>query len=154
MTETVGMDAYLAEGGVLTGPANVPPRYRAEIVKLMASFVDSELAGAKPTMRRRGPGSMICALSVFDYPLAGWTDAVTMNLAMGLAAIARLGELARVSYRPLAEAFAKIAPVEDSRGQSRQTRAPRPRTERLRTWDWPSPRRGLAQDRVLAQEEA
>lgn len=40
------IEDYLAQGGVLTSPANVPPRYRAELMKLMASFVDSELAGA------------------------------------------------------------------------------------------------------------
>lgn len=37
---------YLASGGKLTSPANVPPRYRAELMRLMAIFVDSELAGA------------------------------------------------------------------------------------------------------------
>ena len=40
------IEEYLASGGVLTSPLNVPPRYRAELLKLMASFVDSELAGA------------------------------------------------------------------------------------------------------------
>ncbi len=37
---------YLARGGKLTSPGNVPARYRAELMKIMASFVDSELAGA------------------------------------------------------------------------------------------------------------
>ena len=37
---------YLSQGGVLTSPGNVPPRYRAELLRMMASFVDSELAGA------------------------------------------------------------------------------------------------------------
>lgn len=37
---------YLAQGGKLTSPANVPPRYRPELLKLMASFVDSEMAGS------------------------------------------------------------------------------------------------------------
>jgi len=40
------IDSYLQAGGVLTSPANVPPRYRAELMKLMATFVDSSLAGA------------------------------------------------------------------------------------------------------------
>jgi ring-1,2-phenylacetyl-CoA epoxidase subunit PaaA len=40
------IEAYLAEGGLLTSPANVPHRYRGELLRLMASFVDSELAGA------------------------------------------------------------------------------------------------------------
>ncbi|MBZ0123008.1 MAG: phenylacetate-CoA oxygenase subunit PaaI, partial [Roseovarius sp.] len=51
-------------------------------------------------------------LSVFDYPLTGWTDAVVMNLLMGRAVVVQLGELAQVSYQPLAEAFREIAPVE------------------------------------------
>ncbi|WP_425084737.1 Phenylacetic acid catabolic protein [Ruegeria profundi] len=46
MTDTMTLDSYLAAGGVLTNPSNVPPRYRAELLKLMATFVDSELAGA------------------------------------------------------------------------------------------------------------
>lgn len=37
---------YLAAGGKLTSPGNVPPRYRAELMRMMAIFVDSELAGA------------------------------------------------------------------------------------------------------------
>ena len=46
MSDTMTLDSYLAAGGVLTNPTNVPPRYRAELMKLMATFVDSELAGA------------------------------------------------------------------------------------------------------------
>jgi 1,2-phenylacetyl-CoA epoxidase catalytic subunit len=37
---------YVMQGGRLTAPGNVTPRYRAELMRLMASFVDSELAGA------------------------------------------------------------------------------------------------------------
>ncbi len=44
--DDMSITSYLAEGGVLTNPTNVPPRYRAELLKLMATFVDSELAGA------------------------------------------------------------------------------------------------------------
>lgn len=42
----------------MTSPANVPPRYRAELMKLMATFVDSELAGAAgfADMINLGPG--------------------------------------------------------------------------------------------------
>ncbi|PIE13001.1 MAG: phenylacetic acid catabolic [Rhodobacterales bacterium] len=46
MTEEMSIESYLSQGGVLTNPTNVPPRYRAELMKLMATFVDSELAGA------------------------------------------------------------------------------------------------------------
>ncbi|MBT3141634.1 phenylacetic acid catabolic [Phaeobacter gallaeciensis] len=46
MAEEMTIENYLAAGGVLTNPTNVPPRYRAELMKLMATFVDSELAGA------------------------------------------------------------------------------------------------------------
>lgn len=44
--DTMSLGDYLAAGGRLTSPANVPPRYRAELLKLMATFVDSSLAGA------------------------------------------------------------------------------------------------------------
>lgn len=37
---------YVMAGGRLTAPGNATPRYRAELLRLMASFVDSELAGA------------------------------------------------------------------------------------------------------------
>jgi len=37
---------YLAQGGKFSSPENAPPRYRAELMRQMASFVDSELAGA------------------------------------------------------------------------------------------------------------
>ena len=40
------IEDYLAQGGVLTAPENVPARYRGELLRLMAIFVDSELAGS------------------------------------------------------------------------------------------------------------
>ncbi len=46
MPDDMSIESYLAQGGVLSNPSNVPPRYRAEVMKLMATFVDSELAGA------------------------------------------------------------------------------------------------------------
>ncbi|NRB21064.1 MAG: phenylacetate-CoA oxygenase subunit PaaI [Rhodobacteraceae bacterium] len=46
MADDMSIENYLAAGGVLTSPSNVPPRYRAELMKIMAIFVDSELAGA------------------------------------------------------------------------------------------------------------
>lgn len=46
MTEDMKIEDYLAQGGKLTSPGNVPSRYRAELMKIMASFVDSTLAGA------------------------------------------------------------------------------------------------------------
>ena len=45
-TEHMPLEAYLEQGGKLTSPENVFPRYRAEIMRLMASFIDSELAGS------------------------------------------------------------------------------------------------------------
>ncbi|MEI2301471.1 Phenylacetic acid catabolic protein [Ensifer sp. MJa1] len=45
-TETMPIEDYLAKGGRLTSPDNVPARYRGELLRLMASFVDSELAGS------------------------------------------------------------------------------------------------------------
>lgn len=42
----MSIEDYLRQGGILSSPANVPPRYRAELLRLMASFVDSELAAS------------------------------------------------------------------------------------------------------------
>ncbi|GGE57174.1 Phenylacetic acid catabolic protein [Actibacterium pelagium] len=58
MPEDMSIESYLAQGGVLTNPSNVPPRYRAELMKLMATFVDSELAGAAgfADIINQGPG--------------------------------------------------------------------------------------------------
>lgn len=46
MSETMDIADYVARGGVLTSPDNAPPRYRGELLRLMATFVDSMLAGA------------------------------------------------------------------------------------------------------------
>ncbi|HXI87600.1 MAG TPA: Phenylacetic acid catabolic protein [Parvularculaceae bacterium] len=46
MADDIDIAEYLARGGKLTAPDNAPPRYRAELMRQMASFVDSELAGA------------------------------------------------------------------------------------------------------------
>ena len=58
MANDMSIESYLAEGGVLTSPGNVPPRYRAELMRLMATFVDSELAGAAGVadVINEGPG--------------------------------------------------------------------------------------------------
>ncbi|WP_428651326.1 Phenylacetic acid catabolic protein [Roseibium sp.] len=44
--DTMSLSDYLAKGGKLTSPDNVPARYRGELLRLMSSFVDSELAGS------------------------------------------------------------------------------------------------------------
>ena len=46
MSDTMDVEAYLEQGGVLTSSANAPPRYRGELMRLMATFVDSELSGS------------------------------------------------------------------------------------------------------------
>ena len=46
MNDEMTIQAYLEQGGKLTSPENAPARYRGELMRLMASFVDSELAGA------------------------------------------------------------------------------------------------------------
>ncbi|HXV31550.1 MAG TPA: Phenylacetic acid catabolic protein [Sinorhizobium sp.] len=170
MSDTMPIEEYLAKGGVLTSPDNAPPRYRGELLRLMASFVDSELAGsagfadiindapgiseriaaarivmekadhARQVLKVMGsfgadtaryavhhPWSARLArnadigaerrggdmrLSVLHYPFEGWTDAVVMNVLMGKAVVIQLGELARVSYQPLAEVFRAILPRE------------------------------------------
>ena len=49
---------YLERGGRFSAPDNAPPRYRAELLRIMASFVDSEMAGAAGFAERinDGPG--------------------------------------------------------------------------------------------------
>lgn len=169
-SDAMDIGDYLAQGGRLTHPGNAPPRYRAELLKIMATFVDSELAGAAgfadtinagPGIPERmaaarivaektahagrvlrlmgefgantdryvgshpwsdrlprdtAPGALRSAhdmrLSVFNYPLQGWVDAVVMNLCMGHAVSAQLANLVQISYQPLADAFRAIAPVE------------------------------------------
>ncbi|MDU9005915.1 Phenylacetic acid catabolic protein [Sedimentitalea todarodis] len=170
MTDTMDITEYLAKGGRLTNPANVPTRYRAELMKIMATFVDSELAGAAgfadvinegPGIKERiaaarivlektdnadkvlnlmgefgadtdryanhhpwsdrlprdtAPGTARNAhdmrLSVLNYPLHGWVDAVVMNMLMGLAVDVQLSEFLTSSYQPFAEAIRQAAPRE------------------------------------------
>jgi 1,2-phenylacetyl-CoA epoxidase catalytic subunit len=169
-SDTMPIEDYLAQGGVLTSPANVPARYRGELLRLMATFVDSELAAsagfadtindapgitariaaARITLEKADHAERVLKLmgdfgvdegryathhpwadrlprdasigqarrggdmrlAVFHYPLAGWTDAVVMNVLQGLAAAVTLEELGRASYAPLAETFRTIAPRE------------------------------------------
>ncbi len=166
----MSIDDYLAHGGKLTSPDNVPPRYRGELLRQMATFVDSELAASAgfadaindaPGIKSRIAAARIVMekadhaervltlmagfgvdtaryegvhpwaarlpreadigarrqggdmrLSVFHYPLAGWIDAVVMNVLQGAAAVIQIEEFARVSYQPLAEVFRAIAPRE------------------------------------------
>lgn len=46
MSDMMNIEDYLAKGGVLTAPNNVPARYRGELMRIMSSFVDSELAAS------------------------------------------------------------------------------------------------------------
>jgi 1,2-phenylacetyl-CoA epoxidase catalytic subunit len=46
MVDEEGLVSFVAGGGRLSAPDNVTPRYRAELMRLMAIFVDSEMAGA------------------------------------------------------------------------------------------------------------
>ena len=166
----LSIEDYLARGGKLTSPANAPARYRAEVLRIMATFVDSELAGAAgfadaindgpgigariaaarivmektqhaervlglmgefgaDTLRyeashpwrarlprEAGVGAERAAedlrLPALQFPLAGWSDAVVMNLLMGHAVTVQLDDLARCSYQPLAAAIVEIAPAE------------------------------------------
>ncbi|MEZ5869311.1 MAG: Phenylacetic acid catabolic protein [Defluviimonas denitrificans] len=170
MSDTMNIEDYLAQGGVLTAPGNVPARYRGELMRLMSSFVDSELAASAgfanainfaPGIKERIAASRITLekadhaervlgvmesfgtdaaryqashdwaarvardadlgtarragdmrLSVFHYPITGWSDAVVMNVLQGLATGVQMTELTRVSYGPLAEVFREIAPRE------------------------------------------
>ncbi|MBJ6123879.1 Phenylacetic acid catabolic protein [Microvirga splendida] len=46
MVDEEGLVSFVADGGRLSAPDNVTPRYRGELMRLMAIFVDSEMAGA------------------------------------------------------------------------------------------------------------
>ena len=46
MSDEMTIQSYLEQGGKLSSPENAPARYRGELMRLMASFVDSELAGS------------------------------------------------------------------------------------------------------------
>ncbi|WP_434055844.1 MAG: Phenylacetic acid catabolic protein [Roseibium sp.] len=169
--DAMTLSDYLEKGGKLTSPENVPPRYRGELLRLMSSFVDSELAGSAgfadainwaPGLKERIAACRITLekvdhaerildlmgdfgtdkalynkshswssrrdrdaqvdpkrqggdmrLSVFHYPLQGWTDAVVMNFLMGLATVHQLQEQVRTSYQPLSEEFRAILPKEN-----------------------------------------
>lgn len=170
MSDELELDEYLSRGGKLSSPDNAPPRYRGELMRMMATFVDSEMAGAAgfadivnagPGIKERIAASRIVfeklvnadrvlrimgefgadtaryvnhhpwaarlpraadigatrrqgdmRLSVFHYPIEGWTDAVVMNVLMGRATVIQLDEFAQGSYQPLAEAFRAILPTE------------------------------------------
>lgn len=170
MPQNISLTEYLSQGGKLTNPTNVPPRYRAELMKMMSTFVDSELAGAAgfaevinagPGIKERIAAAKIVLektdnadrilklmgefgantdryashhpwtdrlprnaavnakrnghdmrLSVLNYPLDGWTDAVVMNFVTGHAVVIQLEDMARVSYQPFAEAIKQILPIE------------------------------------------
>lgn len=170
MFDTMNIEDYLAQGGILSAPDNAPARYRGELMRLMSSFVDSELAASAgfanainfaPGIKERIAASRITLekadhaervldvmgafgtdtdryqaqhdwgarvdrnadlgamraggdmrLSVFHYPIVGWTDAVVMNVLQGLATSIQMEELVRVSYGPLADVFREIAPRE------------------------------------------
>ena len=132
MTNDMTIDDYLKQGGVVSSPANLPPRYRAELLRLMASFIDSELAASagfaeainhSPGIRQRINAAKIVLekarhadmrLSVFYYPFEGWNDAVIMNVLMGIASSIQLEELSKISYAPLAETFREIIPEENA----------------------------------------
>lgn len=168
--QNMPIEDYLARGGKLTSPDNPPPRYRGELLRLMSSFVDSELAGsagfadsinAAPGIKERIAASRIVLekadhaervldlmgdfgtdkalynkahnwsarasrdasidparqggdmrLSVFHYPFESWTDAVVMNVLMGLATVVQLEELRECSYAPFADVVREILPRE------------------------------------------
>lgn len=169
-SDAMDIGDYLASGGKLTSPGNAPPRYRAELMRMMAIFVDSELAGAAgfadvinagPGVKERIAAARIVLektdhagrvlrimgefgantdryvthhpwthrlprnaaldgkrlgedmrLPVFNYPLAGWGDAMMMNLLMGEATYLQLSDYQGLSYQPLGDVFREITPVE------------------------------------------
>ncbi|MCP1200877.1 Phenylacetic acid catabolic protein [Notoacmeibacter sp. MSK16QG-6] len=112
MSSMANIDDYLAQGGVLTSPDNVPPRYRGELLRLMSSFVDSELAGSAgfadainmaPGIKERIAASRIVlektdhAERVLDLMAEFGTDKARYNSAHDWAA--RLDRDAKVAAR-------------------------------------------------------
>ncbi len=70
MSEAMTIDDYMARAAFLTNRPNVPPRYRGELLRLMATFVDSELAGSAgfadvindaPSLKARIAASRTCS---------------------------------------------------------------------------------------------
>ena len=86
MSDTMNIEDYLAQGGVLTAPGNVPARYRGELMRLMASFVDSELAASAgfagsinfaPGIKERiAAGDTVATLAWVEQP-SRWDAAAT-----------------------------------------------------------------------------
>ncbi|MBM1169482.1 Phenylacetic acid catabolic protein [Microvirga arabica] len=75
MVDEEGLVSFVAGGGRLSAPDNVTPRYRAELMRLMSIFVDSEMAGASgfadcinlaPGLRERITATHI-VLQKFDH---------------------------------------------------------------------------------------
>jgi 1,2-phenylacetyl-CoA epoxidase catalytic subunit len=110
-----GLRERIAAARIVTGKLE----HAALVLDIMGSFgADvSRYASHHPWTERIARGADIgtartggdMRLSVFQYPLQGWTDAVVMNVLMGKAVAVQLGELVRVSYQPLAEAFRTVA---------------------------------------------
>ncbi len=100
-------------------------------------------------------------LSVFHYPITGWTDAVVMNVLMGTATGVQMTELTRVSYAPLAEVFREIAPREARHAElgleGLDAGSPRPRPDEARDGNRllaPARRRQLWHRRIAAVRHA
>lgn len=51
-------------------------------------------------------------INVFNYPLKDWTDALVWSVFVGHASNIMIGEFTQMSYRPAAEAFKVIQPIE------------------------------------------
>ncbi|MGJ8616549.1 MAG: Phenylacetic acid catabolic protein [Sulfitobacter sp.] len=116
MSEDMKIADYLAQGGVLTSPGNVPPRYRAELMRMMASFVDSELAGAAgfADIINQGPGvkERIAAARIVMEK----TDHADQVLKL-------MGEFGTntdryANYHPWTERLDRDAPVDAERSQT------------------------------------
>jgi 1,2-phenylacetyl-CoA epoxidase catalytic subunit len=118
INDAPGIKARIAAARIVLEKADHAER----VLRVMGEFgVDtSRYAGVHPWAARLPRAADIGArreggdmrLSVFHYPLQGWTDAVVMNVLQGQAAVIQLAELQRVSYQPLAEVFRAIAPRE------------------------------------------
>lgn len=97
-------------------------QHAEKVLELMGEFGGNtaRYANSHPWAKRLPRDSDIGAqrgnsdmrLAVFNYPLESWVDSVVMNLLMGLAVEVQLEDFQKVSYQPLAQIFAEVAPTE------------------------------------------
>ena len=133
--ETMPIEDYLAQGGVLTSPDNVPPRYRGELLRLMATFRrqrtrwirrlrrhDQRCAGHQGAHRRRphrlGKGRPRRAACSTSWAPSAPIRALCRRIIPGPTRLARDADLGASPPRPATCAF----PSSTTRSKAGSTR--------------------------------